>query len=137
MPIPRILAWSADANNPVGAEYIIEELVPGQPLLKFWPDWERLPMESRIHIIEQVVELEHRLAQMRFRTYGCIYFKKDYPQGDDLRTVEPPDPRLLKRWSALQGYCFGPLVERGLWKVDQTKPRPEYGPCMFPNHLPR
>ena len=29
---PRIIAWSARKTNPVGAEYILEEKVPGQPL---------------------------------------------------------------------------------------------------------
>ncbi|RDL36868.1 uncharacterized protein BP5553_06220 [Venustampulla echinocandica] len=127
-PVPRILAWSSNAENPVGAEYILEELALGEPLWNLWPDLEKLPMKPRIDIIEQVVELERSVAQLKFSSHGYIYFKKDYPQGTDLKTGDPPDSAIPL--AVLEGYCFGPLVERGLWKANQTQPRPECGPYL-------
>jgi hypothetical protein len=36
LPVPEIFAWSSDASNPVGAEYIIMEKARGVQLFKVW-----------------------------------------------------------------------------------------------------
>lgn len=36
MPVPKVFAWNADAANPVGAEYIVIERVPGVQVFKKW-----------------------------------------------------------------------------------------------------
>ncbi|CAM5998866.1 unnamed protein product [Sphagnum balticum] len=58
IPTPRIIAWSAQKTNSVGAEYILEERARGQPLWTLWQDWNRLPIIARFGIIRQVVEIE-------------------------------------------------------------------------------
>ncbi|KAH7363927.1 hypothetical protein BKA65DRAFT_472295 [Rhexocercosporidium sp. MPI-PUGE-AT-0058] len=42
IPTPRIIAWSTQRTNSVGAEYILEERARGQPLWTLWQDWNRL-----------------------------------------------------------------------------------------------
>lgn len=36
VPVPKVLAWSSDPSNPVGAEYIIMEKASGIQLFKTW-----------------------------------------------------------------------------------------------------
>lgn len=36
IPVPKVLAWSSDPTNPVGAEYIIMEKASGIQLFGTW-----------------------------------------------------------------------------------------------------
>jgi hypothetical protein len=38
IPVPKVLAWSSDASNQIGTEYIIMEEVPGVQVFKKWDD---------------------------------------------------------------------------------------------------
>ncbi|KAH6721582.1 kinase-like domain-containing protein [Leptodontidium sp. MPI-SDFR-AT-0119] len=97
IPTPRTIAWSADRNNPVGAEYIIEEKAPAKPLGKLWQDWDEWPMKDRFTIIEQIVEIERKLTSTRFAKSGCIYFREDIPNSDALVTNPPLCSSILER----------------------------------------
>ncbi|EQL36366.1 hypothetical protein BDFG_02100 [Blastomyces dermatitidis ATCC 26199] len=72
--LPRILAWSSDASNPVGAEYIIEEKASGVRLGSLWNHWSRGP---KLKIITQIAQIEDVLTSISFPKHGCIYFKED------------------------------------------------------------
>ncbi|KAL2368629.1 hypothetical protein RJZ57_006990, partial [Blastomyces gilchristii] len=74
IPVPRILAWSSDASNPVGAEYIIEEKASGVRLGSLWNHWSRGP---KLKIITQIAQIEDVLTSISFPKHGCIYFKED------------------------------------------------------------
>ncbi|KAB2103052.1 hypothetical protein AG0111_0g8708 [Alternaria gaisen] len=54
-PVPKVLAWNADASNPVGAEYIIMTKAPGVQLYKVWDDMDEL---DRIQVVRQLAEFE-------------------------------------------------------------------------------
>lgn len=124
IPASHIIAWSADQNNPVGAEYIFEEKAPGMPLGRLWYKW---PMEFRLGMISQIVEIERQLASVRFSKYGCIYFKDDVPNdasdGNAFATSPPLAPSILDRFS------FGPLVSSGMWRGDRADMDMNRGPC--------
>ncbi|TVY82210.1 Altered inheritance of mitochondria protein, partial [Lachnellula suecica] len=113
LPIPQILAWSADRNNPVGAEYIIEEKAPGKPLSNFWPDLAAWPLERRFPLMRSIVEVEWKLASILFAKSGCIYFRKDIPGSEALETITPMPLAFRKR------FTMGPLVARELWKGEK------------------
>lgn len=51
VPTPRIIAWSANLNNPVGAEYILEDKTPGKSLGSVWYQW---PMKFKFKNVSQV-----------------------------------------------------------------------------------
>lgn len=53
-------------------------------------------MNARYNIIEQVVEVERKLASMEFAKSGCIYFREDFPEGDALVTTTPLCPSKLQ-----------------------------------------
>jgi hypothetical protein len=107
----------------VGAEYILEEKAQGKPLGKLWQDWDKWPMESRYNIIDQVVEMECKLASMMFTKSGCIYFKEDFPHGAALVTTPPLSSSVLQR------FTIGPLVEKEMWFGAKAAIDMNRGPC--------
>lgn len=120
IPIPRILAWSADSNNSVGAEYIIEEKAMGERLGGLWYQW---PMDSKLGIISEIVLIEQRLASFAFKISGCIYFEADMPSGEKLSTTPAlPGPKTEK-------YRMGPLVTDKLWRDKHVNTNSDRGPC--------
>jgi hypothetical protein len=124
IPVPRILAWSSDAaNNPVEAEYIIEEKAPGVRLGSLWNQW---PREVKLKLITQVVDIENTLATMTFPKHGCIYFKEDLRSltgdAEDLN-IDSAAPEALRRFS------IGPLTSAELWTGTRRDMELDRGPC--------
>lgn len=74
IPIPRVYGWSAEACNPVGAEYIIEEKATGQPLGNVWAN---LTLAAQLDVVNQVVDMEKKIASVSFPKHGCIYYETD------------------------------------------------------------
>ena len=118
IPVPRVIAWSPHKTNPVRAEYILEEVARGQPLSDIWDDLGKRGSIERCHIIDQVVQIERKLARINFDHIGSIYFRKDYPCGRDLVALEGMSwdeideisPSRLKR------FTLGPLVAMDYWQ---------------------
>ncbi|KAL8650303.1 MAG: hypothetical protein Q9210_003899 [Variospora velana] len=129
IPTTRIIAWSADRNNPVRAEYILEEKAPGKPLGRLWQDWDKWPMKDRITMIEQIVEIERKLASTKFVKSGCIYFREDIPDSDALVT----NPSLCS--SILERFTLGPLVEKELWRGEKVSMDINRGPYEGPQEF--
>ncbi|KAH8816100.1 hypothetical protein F5884DRAFT_747609 [Xylogone sp. PMI_703] len=126
IPTPRIIAWSAYSHNPVGAEYILEEKAPGRPLGSLWYQW---PMESKMSMITQIVQIEQKLASVKFSQSGCLYFKGDVPgtlSGNALLTNVSTRPSLLGR------YSLGLFVSNGLWRGHRARMNLDRGPYSTP-----
>ncbi|TAQ88177.1 hypothetical protein B7494_g3491 [Chlorociboria aeruginascens] len=126
IPTPRIIAWSAHRDNPVGAEYLLEEKAPGVPLGNLWVQW---PMKFKLQMISQVVEVERRLASTKFRNSGCIYFKGDIQEGMSIHTTStssPLQPLVLER------FTLGPLVSSGQWRGNRASMDMHRGPFDGP-----
>ncbi|KAG8207763.1 APH domain-containing protein [Trichophyton interdigitale] len=127
LPVPRVLAWSADPANPVGAEYIIEQKANGIRLGRVWHEW---PRESKLHIIEQIVKLENTLTSFKFSKHGCLYFRADLPDplfhGEDGGLLLGPDSPVGP--GALDRYVIGPLTEAELWSAERENMELDRGP---------
>lgn len=80
-------------------------------------------MIARFGIIRQVVEIERKLADTKFGQYGCIYFKKDIPQGDRLTITNAMSP------STLEQFTMGPLVDMDYWRKLKATMNLKRGPC--------
>ena len=122
VPTPRILTWSAKSDNPVGAEYILEERAPGERLGNSWYQW---PMDSKFGIISEIVEIERRLACTTFNQSGCIYFETDIPTGEMISTAQELSSSKTDR------YRLGPHVADKLWRDDSGSSSPDRGPCKW------
>lgn len=122
IPIPRVLAWSSDPNDPIEAEYIIEERATGVRLETIW---EKLPWERKLQSIDQVVDMENRLTGITFDSHGCIYFMEDLRKLIDETGVDiaPLGPGSLKHFS------MGPLTSRELWEGARRDMKLDRGPC--------
>ncbi|PYH85352.1 phosphotransferase enzyme family protein [Aspergillus uvarum CBS 121591] len=123
IPTPRILAWSSDAaNTPVKAEYIIEEKAASVRLGSLWNQWSR---ETKLKLVEQVVDMENKLTSTTFSKHGCVYFKADHRsltgQVEDLNDDSSAD-EVLKR------FTIGPLTSPELWTGTRSDMELDRGP---------
>ncbi|CZT13665.1 uncharacterized protein RCO7_08415 [Rhynchosporium graminicola] len=122
IPNPPIIAWCSQKSNPVGAEYILEERVEGQPLSSLWQDWKKLSSEDRFSIIRQVVQMERKLTDASFKQCGCIYFKEDFPHGSHITMAGRESASTLER------FRMGPLVTEDQWQGQKTSMDLNRGP---------
>ncbi|RAH85138.1 hypothetical protein BO86DRAFT_386666 [Aspergillus japonicus CBS 114.51] len=128
IPTPRILAWSCDvANSPVEAEYILEEKTAGVRLGSLWNQW---PRETKLKLVEQVVDMENKLTSTTFSKHGCIYLKEDHRsltgQAEDLNDDSSAD-EVLKR------FTIGPLTSPELWTGTRSDMELDRGPWNNPS----
>ncbi|KAF4230875.1 hypothetical protein CNMCM8980_005656 [Aspergillus fumigatiaffinis] len=121
VPIPRIYAWSADESNAVGAEYILEEKAIGQPLGSLW---DKLPLSSRLHIVEQIVDIEKKLASITFLSHGCIYYQSDL----ESRQPRPSFALVPGQNRGLPKFAIGPLTHPKYWQGKRALMELDRGP---------
>lgn len=69
-PVPRIIAFDASNGNELGFEWILMELLPGQPLRA---RWRKLPMRAKEQLVKQLVRHQAELFQSRFDGIGNLY----------------------------------------------------------------
>lgn len=67
--VPEVLAWGSDSVNPVGAEYIILEKIPGVALAERWETNEHF---AALKIIDKIVEMEKELKSLEYPAYGSL-----------------------------------------------------------------
>ncbi|RHZ50892.1 hypothetical protein CDV55_101187 [Aspergillus turcosus] len=119
--VPEVLAWSSDPANPVGAEYIIMEKIPGVALAE---RWETMKTLERYKVIDQIVEMEKELASLQFPAYGSLFLRESVPS--EYRHYALP-PAL----DSAKLFCVGPSCDRSMWYkcfADESKPVQDVGP---------
>jgi hypothetical protein len=82
-------------------------------------------MVARFSIIRQVVEIERKLTDTKFKLYGCMYFKEDIPQGDRLVITGTVSPLTLER------FTMGPLVDMDHWRKVKASMDLNRRPCKY------
>jgi hypothetical protein len=122
IPVPEIFAWSSDASNPVGTEYVIMEKAPGIQLFKLW---DTMGDYSRLLLIEQLTKLENEFASIQFPAYGSLYLSSSSIANSE-RTPLPSDI------DPSNSYFVGPSCDR-TWLVnsstESSKGDFSTGPC--------
>ncbi|RDW64359.1 uncharacterized protein DSM5745_09770 [Aspergillus mulundensis] len=112
--VPRVFAWSSDAANPVGAEFIIMEKIGGVALAETWATMSTL---QRYKVIDQVVQVEKELAGIAFPAYGSLFLRESLPAAIRQYPLPPElDPEGL--------FCIGPSCKRTWWhgnSVDMSR----------------
>lgn len=122
IPVPKVLAWSADASNPIGAEYIIMEKAPGIQLFKVWDD---ITEADRLKLIKNLTHLERQLADIRFPAHGSLYFRHSLTK---ISEAIPLDSSLDPTGSFCIGPACGPAWTDGISSAD-VQPDIDIGPC--------
>jgi hypothetical protein len=82
-----------------------------------------VPMVARLGIIRQVVEIERKLTNTKFKLCSCIYFKEDVPQSKRLVITGTISPSVLER------FTIGPLVDIDYWRKEKASMDLNRGPC--------
>ena len=78
IPVPRVLGYSATAENTVGAEYVLMEKLPGRVIGDRWFD---LSDTERLKILYKIVETEAKLFSIELPASGSIYYNCDLPES--------------------------------------------------------
>ncbi|KAE8313775.1 hypothetical protein BDV41DRAFT_564168 [Aspergillus transmontanensis] len=93
VPVPNVIAWSSDASNPIGSEYILMEKARGRQLVEVWGDMDQL---QRFKFIKNLARLESQLASLESPGYGNLYMRPSAPQllGESITVNDE--------------YCLGP-----------------------------
>jgi len=69
------LAWCSQAHeNPVGAEYIIMEEVPGIELEQVWLD---MSIQNRFAVVKSIAGFQKAWSSVSFMKYGSLHFSRD------------------------------------------------------------
>jgi hypothetical protein len=63
IPVPKVLSWSGEAENPVGSEYILMEEAAGTQLSKIWLEME---LRDKFKIVDDIVAIEKKLLSASF-----------------------------------------------------------------------
>ncbi|KAH7408181.1 phosphotransferase enzyme family protein [Phaeosphaeria sp. MPI-PUGE-AT-0046c] len=133
IPIPRVLAWSSDAaNNPVQAEYILEEKIRGVRLGTLWYD---LPWKTKLVIVDQVAQFDGSLSAVKFNSHGSIYFKEDLISLT--RDAKPVQLSSSVQESTHEQYAMGPLTTAELWSGARVQLNFDRGPWKCPQAYAR
>ena len=131
LPVPEICPYSTTPDNPVGAEYIIEQKASGVPLSSVWYTWSK---KSPMELVEQLVDFETQLTSICFEKHGCIYYRKDLeaeginPQDLEARKLMAAGPGDLI--SSTEDMAFGPLNQMSLWQRQRATMKLNRGPCQ-------
>ncbi|OTA33642.1 hypothetical protein BTJ68_08196 [Hortaea werneckii EXF-2000] len=102
VPTPLVYAYSTDANNPVGSEYMVMEKVPGRCLADIWYE---LCDKERVKILGAIVDQEAKLFNIPLPAYGSIYKTSDLPKTIDYAKLEADAGQ----------FCVGPDASLGHW----------------------
>ncbi len=125
-PVPKVYAWSSRAqDNPVGAEYIIMEKLPGVSLDHVWAS---MGIGDRFKIAKAIAHYQKAWMSVSFHQFGSLYYAQDLeghtPQSclyTDQHGVSIEEPR----------FAVGPSTGREF--VDDGRIAIEFdrGPCKI------
>ncbi|EAW07591.1 phosphotransferase enzyme family protein [Aspergillus clavatus NRRL 1] len=116
LPVPRVLAYSCDSANTVGAEYIIMEKISGESLASRWFS---LSAKEVTHIMAQLAQFEKKIFSFPFPGYGSLYHSRDI-QGESQMPLGTDD------------YCIGPVAKRQFWHDERGQMDLDRGPWKSP-----
>jgi hypothetical protein len=117
------VAWSSQSDNPVGADYIITNVMPGVLLRGVW---EAMTTSQHITCIESIAHLVRELCTVNFPGYGSLYNLED--GHDDLLAFDAH-------------HGLGPLCKTRHHESEQVQadelrnPTKFLGPCAFSHSL--
>jgi hypothetical protein len=130
LPVPRVITWSGAKRgqvNPVGADFIIMEEVPGVCLGERWSTFER--PEDVTPIMTGILDMEKKFESLRFSRIGSLYFKEDV--SADLQAVPLLSGAIDATTRQLaEGYRVGPLTNCQWWRGNRAHMTLDRGPCM-------
>ncbi|KLO17666.1 hypothetical protein SCHPADRAFT_900408 [Schizopora paradoxa] len=75
VPVPKIHFWDSDPDNPVGAEYMVVERVPGESAADVWDTFSK---DQKSFVMEQLAGHISEVFNLRIESIGSLYVHKDH-----------------------------------------------------------
>lgn len=66
IPVPKVLSWSAEVENPVESEYILMEEASGNQLGEIWDEME---IHDKLKIVDDIVAIEKKFLSLSFNRF--------------------------------------------------------------------
>ncbi|KAF2433867.1 phosphotransferase family protein [Tothia fuscella] len=126
IPVPKVLAYSTTADNPVGSEYIIMEEAKGTQLSEVW---EYMDVKDQLVIITELVTIDQKFLSASLNRHGALYYKKDSFPGCETAQVTASIMDSL-RADVEKRFVIGPTVEREFWEKQRADMAIDRGPSM-------
>ncbi|OJZ91485.1 hypothetical protein ASPFODRAFT_66087 [Aspergillus luchuensis CBS 106.47] len=116
--------WSSrTSENPLGAEYIIMEKQAGVVLTDVW---DSLKGRQKAQVLDQIVDIQRRLAGARFARFGSLYYVIDIPDNAG------PDSSLYFDLAGNElrskRFCIGPTNHRSFFDFGRGELDIDRGP---------
>lgn len=122
-PAPHVYAWNSRANNPVGAEYIIMEKMPGVQLLQVW---DQMKLTDKLQIVTQLFKFQKRWLSARFAKIGSLYYTGDVDTGaTDGHLFTDSDGKEVRD----ERFAIGPSTGRDWIDEGRSSLKCDRGPC--------
>lgn len=115
VPVPKVLSWSSNADNPVGAEYIIMEKAQGIQLQEVW---DVMCPVQKCKFLAGLVDIEAKLSSTNIQAYGALYYDGDIADG-----------KCVYNENGLTKFCIGPSIRRLFWENKKAEMNIDRGPC--------
>jgi hypothetical protein len=100
IPVPKILTWDDDADNPVGSEYIIMSHAEGTELRQLWFG---LDSGVQIECIRNITEKIAEMTRLKFSAFGSLYLR-DSAVGEEAKVVVDEESQVVVDGE----FCIGP-----------------------------
>lgn len=113
IPVPKVLAYSADQKNAVGSEYLLLERLQGTTLSD---QWFSMDTKTRVKVMRQIVDLERRFMSIQFPASGSLYHRHDL---DGSQHVIPVSDDIV----------VGPIAQHEWWYRERVSLKVDRGPC--------
>ncbi|KAF3484439.1 protein kinase subdomain-containing protein [Arthroderma uncinatum] len=114
IPVPKVLGYSADFDNSVGAEYILMENINGAPI---GDSWYTLSDKQRLKVLMGLVQLEAQLFAVQLPAAGSIYYRHDLlPEFKDVAVNLPQGSGVTE----YPEFCVGPDVSLKWWYAERA-----------------
>lgn len=79
IPVPKVLAYSATADNPVGSEYIIMEEARGTQLSEVW---DTMNLKDQLVIITELVAIDQKFLSTPLNRYEASLINSQVLHND-------------------------------------------------------
>jgi hypothetical protein len=123
VPVPKVLAYSPDRANPVGAEYTLLEKIEGTPLSN---QWFSMDNKTRVKIMRQIIDIEKRFMSIEFPANGSLYYRRDL--GNSQFAISLPGQ---SEEPTANHIVIGPTAQHEWWYQERALLDVDRGPCIF------
>ncbi|KAI1178169.1 kinase-like domain-containing protein [Nemania sp. FL0916] len=128
IPVPKVLAWSMEDDNPVQAEYIIMEEAEGSQLRQVWTT---LSLDSKLKIVADYINIEKKLLSVSFLRFGSLYFAQHGFPGCIKAQIEGNYTSSTKA-KVENRFAIGPMADDDFWEDERKDMSIDRGPWEQP-----